>query len=142
MMTPRTKGLGKRSNKLRLKIFLPAEIMLDTEVNKIVGESPFGSFAILPGHIDVASALVPGILAYYTGMQESFLAVNGGILIKQGDTVSVATRMAVKGDLGELKNTIDKIINEIDERERKTRTAVARLEADLVRRFVEFGKNV
>jgi len=127
---------------LRLRIFLPSEIFIDTEVAKVVGESPAGSFVILPRHIDIATALVPSILAYYPARrQELFLAVNGGILVKQGDDVSVATRMAIKGELGALRDTVDKIINEVDERERKTRTAVAKLEADLVRRFVEFGKN-
>ena len=127
---------------MRLKIFLPSELFVDTEVVKVVGESPSGSFAILPRHIDIATALVPSILAYYpAGRQELFLAINGGILVKKGDDVSVATRMAIKGELGALRDTVDKIINEVDERERKTRSAVAKLEADLVRRFVEFGKN-
>lgn len=126
-----------------LSVFLPSEIFLDTEVVKVVGESPAGSFAILPRHVDIATALVPSILAYQSARQkEVFLALNGGILVKQGDQVSIATRMAIRGELGVLRNTVEKIINEVDERERKTRTAVARLEADLVRRFVEFGKNV
>ncbi|MFC1868948.1 F0F1 ATP synthase subunit epsilon [Thermodesulfobacteriota bacterium] len=127
---------------MRLRIFLPSEIFVDIGVVKVVGESPAGSFTILPRHIDIATALVPSILAYYPGSrQEFFLAVNGGILVKQGDDVSVATRMAIKGELGVLRDTVEKIINEVDERERKTRTAVAKLEADIVRRFVEFGKN-
>ena len=73
--------------------------------------------------------------------REEFLAVDGGILVKEGETVSVATLMAVKGDLGILRKTVETFIGEQDERERKTRSAVARLEADFIRRFVEFGKN-
>jgi len=86
---------------------------------------------------------VPGILTYRTsGRRENFMAVNGGILVKQGDTVEVATRMAVSGELGTLHETVNRFINDMDERERRARAAVARLEADFVRRFVEFGKNV
>ena len=68
------------------------------------------------------------------------MAVNGGILVKQGDMVMVATRVAVSGELGLLHETVNRFMNDLDERERKARSAVARLEADFVRRFVEFGK--
>lgn len=127
---------------MKFLIFLPSEIFLETDVTKIVGESYEGSFGILPRHIDMVTALVPGLLAYVTNHgKETFLALNGGILVKQGDQVSIATRTAVKGELGELRKAIEDFIDELDEKERKTRTAVARLEADFIRRFVEFGKN-
>ena len=127
---------------MKLSVFLPSEIFLETTVKKIVGEGPEGSFGILPRHIDMATALVPGILSYVTETgREEFLAVDGGILVKEGEKVSVATLMAVKGDLGALRKTVETFIGELTERERKTRSAVARLEADFIRRFVEFGKN-
>ena len=128
---------------MKLKIFQPSEIFLETDVEKVVGESPGGSFGILPRHIDMATALAPGILSYESEQgKEAFLALNGGILVKQGVQVAIATRMAIRGELGALREAVEKMIEEVDERERKTRSAVARLEADLVRRFVEFGKNV
>jgi F-type H+-transporting ATPase subunit epsilon len=111
-------------------------------VEKVTAEGPEGAFGIRPRHLDMAAALMPGILSYWPpGRGENFMAVNGGILVKQGDTVRVATRMAVSGELGLLHDTVSRFINDMDERERKARSAVARLEADFVRRFVEFGKN-
>ena len=128
---------------MRLTIYQPSDVFLDETVTKVLGESPAGGFAILPRHIDMATALVPGILTYETGHgKETFLALDGGILVKHEDQVSIAPRMAIRGDLGALRSAVDKFIDEVDEKERKTRSAVARLEADLVRRFVEFGKNV
>ena len=130
------------SKAMRLTIYQPSEIFLDEEVVKVTGESPAGSFGVLPRHIDMVTALVPGILAYEKPAGgEVFVALNGGILTKQGDRIAVATRMAVRGELGALKKAIETMIHDVDERERKTRAAVARLEADIVRRFVEFGKN-
>ena len=127
---------------MRLKIFLPSELFLDTEVTKVVGESYQGGFGLLPKHIDLVTALVPGLLAYETDHgKETFLALNGGILVKQGDQVSIATRAAIHGELGALKKAVEDFITDLDEKERKTRTAVAKLEADFIRRFVEFGKN-
>ena len=128
---------------MKLQIFQPSNIFLDQEVEKVSAEGPEGAFGIRPRHLDMAAALVPGILTYWPkGGGESFLAVNGGILVKQGNVVRVATRMAVKGELGLLHETVNRFISHMDERERKTRQAVARLEADFVRRFVEFDKNV
>ena len=46
-----------------------------------------------------------------------------------------------QGELGELQTAVDRFMDEVDEREKIARSAVAKLEADLVRRFVEFGKN-
>ncbi len=127
---------------MKLKVFQPSHVFLDQEVDKVSAEGPEGAFGILPRHLDMAAALLPGILTYWpTGRGESFMAINGGILVKQGDTVLVATRLAVSGELGLLHETVNRFINEMDDRERKTRSAVARLEADFVRRFVEFGKN-
>ena len=127
---------------MKLQVFQPSDVFLDQDVDKVSAEGPEGAFGIRPRHLDMAAALVPGILTYWPyGSGETFIAVNGGILVKQGDRVLVATRMAVKGELGLLHETVDRFINDMDERERKARSAVARLEADFVRRFVEFGKN-
>ena len=128
---------------MRLKVFQPSKVFLDEAVEKVMAEGPAGSFAIRPRHLDMATALVPGILSYWTAQgQENFLAVNGGILVKQGDNVLVATRMAISDELGALHQAVERFINEVDDRERKARSAVARLEADFVRRFVEFGHHV
>lgn len=127
---------------MRLKVFLPSNILVDEEVDKVVGEGPDGGFCLLPRHIDYVTALVPGILTYRTAEAgERFLAIDRGILIKQGSQVLVSTRLAVRGALGELREEVDKMVSVVDEREKMTRSACARLEADLVRRFVEFGKS-
>lgn len=127
---------------MKLTIYEPAEIFLEEAVVKVKAEGPSGCFTLLPRHIDLATALVPGILSYETPEgDEVFLAVKGGILVKQGARVAVATQLAVRGDLGLLTETIETLLVETDERERKTRAAVARLEADFVRRFMEFRKH-
>ena len=128
---------------MRLEICHPSEIFMSTEVNKVVAESPRGNFCILPRHIDTAMALVPGILAYFndTG-EESFLAINGGIMVKQKDNLFIATRMAIKGELGTLRKKVEEFLDEVDEKERKTLSSLARLEADFIHRFLEIGKNV
>jgi F-type H+-transporting ATPase subunit epsilon len=126
---------------MKLTIYIPSRVFGVVEVDEIIAEGPQGSFALLPRHIDMASALIPGILTCITPEgDEIFFAVDEGILVKQGDDVFVSVRTAVKGALGELREAVVRMTMDIDEKERSAQSAVARLEASFVRRFVELGK--
>ena len=128
---------------MRLKVLLPTEVLLDKEVAKVIAEAENGSFCLLPRHIDFVAALVPGLLSFTLDEgHEEFLAIDEGILIKCGAEVLVSTRTAVRGpDLGALRHTVEERFRHIDEREKQARAAVARLEVDLVRRFMELGEH-
>lgn len=125
---------------MRLRVLLPEEILLDIETRKISAEAENGSFGLLPRHVDFVTALVPGILNFITADgREEFLAVDEGILVKHGQQVQVSTRNAVLGqELGELKRLIEERFKNISEYEQKSRDALYKLEADLIRRFMEF----
>jgi F-type H+-transporting ATPase subunit epsilon len=124
---------------MKLKILLPAEIFLSEEVTKVVAEAENGLFCLLPQHIDFTAALVPGVFSYSTaGGEDAYLAIDIGTLVKKGSDVLVSTRNAYRSpELGHLKEVVIAQFMEIDEREKKARTAVARLELDLLRRFME-----
>ena len=125
---------------MRLKVFIPNRMIVDTEVSKVVADSRHGSFCLLPRHIDYVAVLVTGILAYEQADsgQEQFLAVDEGILVKRGHDVNVSARKAVGGvDLGRLSQTLEEEFTELDEREARTRTIIAKLESDFVRKAIE-----
>ena len=124
---------------MKLKILLPAEIFLSEEVTKVVAEAENGLFCLLPLHVDFTAALVPGVFSYSTaGGEDAYLAIDMGTLVKKGSDVLVSTRNAYRSpELGHLKEVVIAQFKEIDERERKARTAAARLEVDLLRRFIE-----
>ncbi|MFO7539382.1 MAG: F0F1 ATP synthase subunit epsilon [Chloroflexota bacterium] len=124
---------------MQLKVLLPTQVLLEEEVAKVTAEAENGSFSLLPRHIDFVAALVPGLFSFETEAgEETFLAIDEGTLVKCGREVLVSTRNAVRGrDLGQLQQVIEEQFSILDERERKTRSALARLEADLVRRFME-----
>ena len=126
---------------MKLKIILPTKILLEAEVTKVTAEAENGCFCLLLHHIDFVTALVPGLLAFVAmDGQEQFLAVDGGILVKWGSEVLVSTAQAVLGgDLGMLRQTIEQQFQVLDERETRTRSVLAKLEANLVRQFVELG---
>ena len=103
---------------MRLKVLLPTEVLIDTEVTKVIAEAENGAFCLLPRHIDVVAALVPGLLSYVPpDGGESFVAVDEGMLVKCGPEVLVSTRQAVRGaDLGQLKQTVEAQFRRVDER--------------------------
>jgi len=123
---------------VKLKVFLPDKIFLDVEVNKINAEAEDGAFTILPRHVDWVASLVPGILSYQIDDKESFLALDEGVLVKCGAEVMVSVRNAISGEnLGNLRQAVEEKFHELDEREKKARSILARFEADFIRRFIE-----
>lgn len=126
---------------MKLKILLPTEILLEKEVSKVTAEAENGVFEIFPNHIDFVTALVPGILSFEAeDAEETFIAVDEGILVKCGPEVLVSTRQAVRGaSLETLEQTVNEEFRKLDERQRQTRSALAKLESGFVRRFIEMG---
>ena len=126
---------------MKLKILLPAEVFLDEEVEKVTAEAKNGFFTLLPRHIDFVAALVPGIFSYLSSSgEERFLALDEGLLVKQGDQVYVSAARAIPGDdLEHLQATVENELKVLGESEKKARAVMARLEADTLRRFTRLG---
>ena len=124
---------------MNLKILLPTEILVDTDVIKVVAEAENGSFCLLPHHVDFAAALVPGLLSFTRpDGAEEFAALADGVLVKRGDEVLVSAVNGSRGaDLGQLHRIVREQFAQLDERDRRARSALARMEADFVRRFME-----
>lgn len=122
-----------------VKVILPSGVLLEQAAAKVVAEARNGSFCLLPRHVDFVAALVPGILALTSGDgEETFLAVDEGVLVKRGPEVRVSTWNAVEGKLGELRQAVRTQFRELGEQEQKARSALDRLEASLVRQILEW----
>ncbi len=128
---------------MNLKILLPSQVLMEEKVAKIVAEGAEGYFGLLPGHIDFTTALVPGLLTIVSAKGErELLAIDQGVLVKRGPDVWISTRNAVRNaDLGMAKNLVEEQFKTLDDRERMARSATAKLEADIIRRFMELKKN-
>jgi len=123
---------------MNLTVLIPSETLVDRPVAKVVAEAPNGFFCLLPRHVDFATAIVPGLLAYTTDTgEEIFLAVDEGILIKQADRVWVSTRNAVAGeDLDRLEEAVTQQFRQRDAEEEKAQQAMNKIQAGFVRRFL------
>jgi F-type H+-transporting ATPase subunit epsilon len=130
------------SGTIELKVLLPTGILIHEDVRKIIAEAENGSFCLLPRHVDFVAALVPGLLFFVsTDGQEVFLAIDEGVLVKCGREVLVSTRNAVPGtDLAKLAEAVEQQFRHLDDREKAARSALARLESSVIRRFVDLGK--
>ena len=124
---------------MRVKVVLPSGVLLEQSAAKVVAEARNGSFCLLPRHVDFAATLVPGILALTSeDGEETFLAVDEGVLVKRGPEVLVSTWNAARGQLGELRRAARARFHDLGEREREARLALDRLEASLARQVFEW----
>lgn len=122
---------------MRLKLILPYKTILDSEVKKITAPGSNGNFQILPKHIDGTWSLRAGILVI-TADKDLYYAINQGVAVKQGDVVYLSTFQAIAGDsLKELSKTVEESLKILDEKERKAREVLIRLEADTIKKFIE-----
>lgn len=124
---------------MRLKVLLPWRVLVDTAVTKVVAEADNGWFCLLPRHTDFVAALVPGVLVFTAADGvEGLAAIDHAMLVKHGAEVLVSAWRGVTGDdLESLRQVVEREFLELDDRERAARSALARLEAGVVRRFVE-----
>ncbi len=129
---------------MKLKVLLPTRVFLEEEAGRISGEALNGSFTILPRHLDFVAVLHPSLLYFQQEEEkETFLAVDKGVLIKKGDQVVVSVRNAVRAEsLEDVREKVENRYRELDQRERRSRSVLARFESDFVRRFLELEKNV
>lgn len=127
---------------MNLKILLPTSTLVDRETDKVVAEASNGSFCLLPRHVDFVTAIVPGILSFTPADGgEIFVAVDEGVLVKQGDSVLVSVRDAAMGDeLGRLEETVAHRFRQRDQREKNAKRAMSRIEAGFVRRFLDIQR--
>jgi F-type H+-transporting ATPase subunit epsilon len=128
---------------MKLKVWLPTEVLLIEQVTKVKAEAENGWFCVLPRHVDFVTSLVPGILMFQSpGRHTEYVAIDHGIMVKCGPDVSVSTRNAARGtDLGNLRKTVETHFRGLREKEQAARTFEAKLEAELVRQLLEVEKH-
>lgn len=126
---------------MNLKIVTPSKVVVDARVEKATVQGREGSRTYLPRHIDFTTVVVPSVMSWQpVDGEEQFAAVDEGVVVKVGDELLVSTTYAIHGpELGHLRDTVEQQFDQRDEREQTARTALAKLEASIVRRFMELG---
>ncbi len=133
---------AERDGLVQVKVVLPTHVLLDVGVARLVAEAVDGSFGVLPRHVDFVASLRPGVLALtLRDGTELFVGHDVGIFVKQGREVLVSVRQAVRGTrLSELRQQVREELATVMEAEQTARSALARLETGIVRRFVDLER--
>jgi F-type H+-transporting ATPase subunit epsilon len=126
---------------MNLIISLPSKILLKKKVTKINAEAIYGHFTLLPKHVDFVAPLETSILILSNDDGESYAAIDGGVLVKKEDDVWISTpRGMLNDDLDQLEADVEEQWNTIQQTEEKAKTAMAKLESDTIRRYVDWRK--
>lgn len=127
---------------MQVTLHLPTHTLFAGDATQLFAVAQNGGFGILPNHIDFVTALVPSVLTLTTPEGgEHVFGIDEGLLVKKGHIVDVAVRRGVRGDdLDTLRDMVQETFVEMDENERLARSALSRLEANMVRRFAELRR--
>lgn len=127
---------------MQVTLRLPTRTLFDGRAIELAAVAQDGAFGMLPNHTDFVTALVPSVLTLTVpGGEELFFGIDEGLLVKKGHAVDVAIRRGVQGEsLETLRETVENTFVQIDEDERVARTALSRLEANIVRRFADLRR--
>jgi F-type H+-transporting ATPase subunit epsilon len=123
---------------MQLALHIPSRALFRGPVSRINAVSSNGGFGILPNHVDFLTTLVPSVLVLtLPDSTERFFGIDEGLLVKQSHVVNLVVRRAVaSNDLDSLLSTVADSFVDMEDEERIARTALSRLEANMVRRFV------
>lgn len=79
---------------LKLKVITPRKVVIDELINSVTVPTEDGEITILPHHVRLFSLLVEGIVKIRKDGNEDALAIGGGYLETDGETVKVLVSRA------------------------------------------------
>lgn len=127
---------------MQVELRLPTRTLFAGSASKVFATASNGAFMLLPQHTDFVTALVPSVLIVTDETnKEHFFAVDEGILVKKDRAVSIAIQRGLQGEsLEDINDLVSTYFLAVDEEERVARSALSRLEANIVRRFGDLRK--
>jgi F-type H+-transporting ATPase subunit epsilon len=128
---------------LHLTIATPTALLVDESAESVRAEDESGSFGLLPGHVDLLTALPASVLRWRAadgGLR--YCALSGGVLtVSEGRLVAVACRQGKVGvSLETLEAEVQALRAAEADKERQARVEQLRLHANAVRQLMRFMK--
>ena len=127
---------------MKLRLTTPTEVVMDMDVSHVSAEDPTGSLGVRPGHADLVTALVPGILvARSPDGGERYAAVDGGVMLVSDDQVDVVSRQAVTGtDVAHLEDTVVAQFEKAAADERANHVAFEKMRSRFMKGIIDFDR--
>jgi len=126
---------------LHLTIATPVSTLVDDKnVSSLRAEDESGSFGVLPGHVDLLTALPPSVVRW-SGPDGAlhFCALRGGLMTIQGGTrVEIGCREGILGDdIHSLEAEVIALRESQLDIDRRSRVEELRLHAIAIRQIIE-----
>ena len=126
---------------LTLKVVTPERVVLEQTVDSVTVMTQTGEITVLPHHMPLVTALMPGEMRVKSGGQEWYLAVSTGFLeVKSGNEIIVLAETAERSEeldlakIEEMKNKARALLaTERRLSQDELSAAAAMLERELVR---------
>ncbi len=83
---------------MKLTIITPKQVVLEKDIEGVTVPSTEGEMTILPRHTNLFALLDEGIVRYWKGNEEEFLAIGGGYVETNGKTVELLVSRAYGQD--------------------------------------------
>lgn len=124
---------------MTLEILVPDGVVLNVPTHGMQATDASGRFGLLPGHENFVTVLEPCVLMYRDEHeQEHYAAVDGGVLLLEGNHVAVVTHEAVLADrLEDLAGAAEEMLSVRHAQERRAQAEFSELQSSLL---VELGK--
>jgi F-type H+-transporting ATPase subunit epsilon len=78
-----------------LEISTPEGFILEKQTNSVTVPTVLGPMGILPGHVPLATLLVPGLVQFVADGRRESIAVDSGFLLLQSNVLSLTVDAAV-----------------------------------------------
>ena len=127
--------------KIHFELVTPERVLFRHEIDQVTLPTSMGEITILPNHIPLVAALVPGVAHLKAGKSEEDVAVSGGFIeVEKGSRIRVLADTAERGielDLSVIekaKERAEKVMQEaVKSDDIAFATAAAALERELAR---------
>jgi F-type H+-transporting ATPase subunit epsilon len=127
-------------SKLKLTIITPKKIALEKTIDGVTLPSSDGDMTILPRHINLFALLEEGVVHYWMGEESEYLAIGGGYVETDGESVHLLVSRAYGQDAIDMKQTEAALVD-AKERMKDAKSEDARKEvSSLLRRSVVDSK--
>jgi F-type H+-transporting ATPase subunit epsilon len=124
------------------RIITPSQVEKIEKISFFRGEDASGSFGLLPRHTEFLTILEPAIAIAVIDGNEEYFAFNGGILTFKKNALTITTKEFVRsGDVGELRERIERAFRQQREQESHFHMNMANLEKAFFKRLIELERD-
>lgn len=127
---------------MKVDFAFPTEIKGFEDIGRVRFADEDGAITLLERHLDYVTALAVCVVELVPSEGRStFIGVDGGILVKKGEAVRIASFRGIEGEsIESLWQRMDESFRKKEENAKKVRSILTKLEVDMAKRLFEEGE--